>query len=1587
MNHNAFGAWLRPILGFAWVWATLTSSGTAQAASVHSYCTVQNNVEVCYPSRQEAEEVIRQGSYINSQKVLGFTTVSESNFNNLSMVYRAKDSVPETMFDFAYRTGGADSCPPTGCSSEGQAVDGLTNYHAGRTPSGCTFEFQGLSGDYAEPFNTIISNAGSGSRSGTIYYNSASTPRSYHARYRCPGLPDSVLDTSLSKWRNFTCPISYYAYSSNPGGLTFEQGAEAIASGVLCYATGDTSAIITTYLAQVASCPANNHPCYPATGDKSRAEPDFEFGGRTFTRYYHSLAQTSMNPAFAPGWTHSFSDRVQFLGLVGATRIDEQGYVETFKRTSTQGIYEYASDQTKNNLLVLTPGQGYTLYEGAGAIKLFDMDGKLISYEDAGAGIDLVFEYDGGRLKRAIDRLGRTLDFVYFGGVLNKIILPDGQFVTYGRDTHGNITSASYPDGSVRTYVYNEASLSSPGHANELTGIVDENGDRYANFGYDARGRVTLSQLVGGEQTSLTYVSDSQINVVTPTGEAVSYQIAPGQSYRRLASVAGTASTTTMTYSSGQLSQSSRAGVNTLYGYTPKYRNIVIEAYGTPEERKTVLARDANYALTSRETFAKVSGAEVSKRLEVWTRNARGQALTASIVDSATGASRTQSMTYCEQTDIDAGACPVLGLLTSVDGFRTDVSDITTYTYYPSDGPSCPGTGCEYRKGDLWKVTNPLAQATEYLAYDGMGRALSIKNANGVIIDLEFDPRGRVLARKVRGLDGGSETDDAITRFEYWATGQVKKVTEPDGAFISYTYDDAHRLTDVTDSLGNTIHYTLDSAGNRTREDTKDPSGTLKRTLSRVYNALGQLQSAKDANLNTTAFTYDARGNLDTTTDPLNRVADNNYDPLDRVIQVVANNGGSGNQRAVSGFGYDVFDNLVRVTDPKGLNTTYAYNALGNLTQLISPDTGTTTYGYDSAGNRTSQLDARGINSVYTYDALGRLLTQQLPTTAQNVSFEYDTVPADCAVGEAFGVGRLARITDDSGSTRYCYDRRGNVVRKVQTVTGGSTGTVGATYDAADRVTAITYPSGAIVTYLRNGNGQINRVDAVPSTGASQVTLVSSASYLPFGPLGTLTFGNGRVLTKAYDQNYGIDKVSDSGTNGLSEDFTLNAVGNVTTLAERTAGSTITTRTFTYDGLDRLTALKNGSTNVQSFTYDATGNRLTKKVGSTTTTNTYASTNHRLTKIGSTNLTYDGAGNTTKNGTPAFTYDDRNRLREYKSNGSAVTRTYRYNGKGERVSKTISAGNSGNRYYIYDEAGRLLGEYLADGTRVQEYVWLDDILVAVLSSHDGTTYQFVETDHLGTPRAVIKPSTNTIIWRWNLTNTAFGDHADTPDADGNSVSYTFNFRYPGQWNDSESGLFYNYYRDYDPKTGRYIESDPIGLSGGIGTYVYALQAPLSAIDPSGHKAKLIDLPPTNQRGDASIYCIDGVIRPMYFWSNWPNDYRNCQAIVDCVYAHEMSHVKDANRSSPGLCKKSALHWILGTPPRQVTFSDEADPKTGLSELDNSELRAHAVELRCLTAKLKGQQCDNRCKSIVSRRINQIIHVSIPAIYGDQYGIH
>jgi RHS repeat-associated protein len=210
-----------------------------------------------------------------------------------------------------------------------------------------------------------------------------------------------------------------------------------------------------------------------------------------------------------------------------------------------------------------------------------------------------------------------------------------------------------------------------------------------------------------------------------------------------------------------------------------------------------------------------------------------------------------------------------------------------------------------------------------------------------------------------------------------------------------------------------------------------------------------------------------------------------------------------------------------------------------------------------------------------------------------------------------------------------------------------------------------------------------------------------------------------------------------------------------------------------------------------------------------------------------TKYSYDAAGNTTSDGTRAYTFNQRGRLSQVTVGSNSTS--YIYNALGQLIEKSGSAGTT---LLVYDEAGHLLGEYTGSGAVIQETVWMGDIPVATLqpSGTSIATY-YVHTDHLGTPRKITRPSDNSLMWRYDPDT--FGSVA--PNGNPSSLgTFIYNLRFPGQYYQAETGLNYNYFRDYDPQTGRYIESDPIGLyAGSYSTYSYANGNPVSHIDPTG----------------------------------------------------------------------------------------------------------------------------------------------------------
>ena len=1176
-----------------------------------------------------------------------------------------------------------------------------------------------------------------------------------------------------------------------------------------------------------------------------------------FRRFYNSNAPVGTT-SIGSHWRHNFSQSLVVTGSPATSIVvyRPDGKQEVFTKLNsvwsadpdvTDALTEISDDQgnvTAYKLFVAALHH-YETFGTTGLLQsISDESGLILSFSYSTTSTPTTIAPSAGLLVAAVDVKGRQLGLIYAANhSVQQVTLPDGGALNYAYDSGGNLKSVQYPDGKTRQYVYNESSLTSgKNFFSALTGIVDEFGNRFETTSYDTAGRAVSSSLSGGVQsTQITYNGNGTSSVQFPLGATAIMGFSAPQGVNKVGTVSQYCgplcgqSWHSRTYdSNGNPSGYTDFGGNVT---ATTYSSLgllsqQIEAQGQASQRTTNFTWDN----TLRVPLGRMVLDSTSTAVESgsWKYNATGQTLASCQSDphvsgasayacgsATTAPAGVQQISFIYCTSVDSTQCPLVGLLLTVDGPRTDVSDITHYSYYLTTDESGCGTagGACHRAGDLYQVTDALGHTTTLVAYDKNGRVVRSQDSNNVITDLTYTPRGWLKTRTVGG---------ATTTIDYDAVGNVIKISDADGVFVGYTYDAAHRLTDITDALGNHIHYTLDAAGNKTKEDTYDSGNTLRRTLSRSYNTLGQLTGVTDG-LNHTVFnasytdSYDANGNLVHTADGLGIQRKQGYDALNRLVSTLDNYNGTdtATQNTQATFAYDALDNLEGVTDPDGLSTTYDYDGLSNPKALHSPDTGTTSFQVDAAGNRIQQTDAKGIVRTTAYDALNRPITVSYPDSTQNIAYHYDEANSVTGCASSFPVGRLTRIVETAVTTTYCYDNHGNVTRKVQ-AQGSQADTTTYSYTVADRLSSLTTPSQTLTQYSRDAAGRINGVTVTPSGGAGQ-TVVSAISYLPFGPISSYTLGNGQTISRSYDANY---QLTDLTSPALNLHFARDVMGNITALGNVT-GASPAVETYSYDPLYRLTGVTDGGTSVESYTYSKTGDRLskTKLGGQATGVYGYDANTHHLTSIGSASRAYDANGNTTGSAaageTFGYGYDARNRMSVVQRDQATVA-NYTYNALNERVAKAVTSPQSVNERFVYNEASQLVGEY---GTTSRDYIWLGSLPVAVVDDGATGTISYVHADGLGAPRAISNVAGNSI-WQWPYQSNPFGEQEP-------AGSYGYNLRFPGQYFDSESGLRYNVNRDYEAVTGRYVQSDPIGLKGGASTYSYVNASPLNGFDVVG----------------------------------------------------------------------------------------------------------------------------------------------------------
>jgi YD repeat-containing protein len=466
---------------------------------------------------------------------------------------------------------------------------------------------------------------------------------------------------------------------------------------------------------------------------------------------------------------------------------------------------------------------------------------------------------------------------------------------------------------------------------------------------------------------------------------------------------------------------------------------------------------------------------------------------------------------------------------------------------------------------------------------------------------------------------------------------------------IDYTYDatTGKKATEIVSAFQNNTWVTTKS---ETYAHTSD----------------GNLRSVTHSDGSSIVNSYLPDGTLSSVQDEKHTSANTSYsyDGANRMVSVTQTLASASGGQIVTRYAYDLAGNLTSVTDPNGNVTTYVFDDFGRMQRQNSPVSGTTSYAYDLAGNLLTTTDANSAATTRVYDSLNRATSSSTSraSASESVTSTYD----DPTAGN-FGLGRLATITDPSGSTVYQYDRRGMLRSEAKSI-NGTVYTTTYTYDANGNRSTMAYPSGLVARYISDF------ADRPYSLTAGSTAIVSAASYLPFGPLLSLTLGNGTTRAVTYDARYRPTENKFIGSEGTIADYTYveDNAGNITQIHDATDSRF--NRDFGYDDLNRLTTANSGTSlwGNGAYTYDAMGNMLSSTLGSwKTTSSTFAGTTPKLNSISengvSRSVIYDAAGNEEAAGSTGFAYSPRNLL------AASDTAAYLYDSRGVLTAGSASS--------------------------------------------------------------------------------------------------------------------------------------------------------------------------------------------------------------------------------------------------------------------------------------------------------------------------
>ncbi|MFJ8084942.1 DUF6531 domain-containing protein [Streptomyces sp. NPDC096205] len=743
------------------------------------------------------------------------------------------------------------------------------------------------------------------------------------------------------------------------------------------------------------------------------------------------------------------------------------------------------------------------------------------------------------------------------------------------------------------------------------------------------------------------------------------------------------------------------------------------------------------------------------------------------------------------------------------------------------------GNITRYQFNDAYQLvaeTNPLGHTVQQ-EWSRRDQLLSRTDALGRTLSMDWDESGRLTA--VRLPDGTSSTarynelglpeelteyDGSVLRQEWDERANCVALIEPDGRVTRFTRDLTGAVSSMTDALGGVTRFENNAAGQPVC--VTDPLGARTRLR---YDAFGRTSEITDPLGRTTRQTWTVEGLLAARTG------------RDGATEVW-NHDGEGNRVAhtdavgrTTRFEYGGFDLLTGRTTPDGTRYTFRYDTELRLVQVTNPQGLTWDYCYDAAGNLVSESDFDGRAVTYQYDAAGQLVART-NALGQSVRFSYDvvgnqiekSVDGRTTVYAHDAAGRLIRAAGPDAVLALRYDTAGNIVG--ESVDGRELATE---FDALGRPVRRVTPTGAVTTYSYDAAG--NRI-ALTAAGR-----VLTSTYDAAGREITRRLGEGLTLALGWDTGNRLAGQSLTVTGAarplLGRSYVYAADGNLTAQEDQTGRR----RSFDLDALGRVTGVSAGDRS-ETYAYDTMGN-ITEAVWpdrmpepGARGERAYAGS--RVLRAGSLHYEYDAAGRVVlrrkarlsrKPDIWRYTWDAEDRLVSCTTpDGSQWS--YVYDALGRRIAKRRMAQDGTTvveeTRFVWD--GPHLVEQTTHGTgdaAAEEVTltWERDGMVPLAQterrgrsglSPDEVDRRFfaMVTDLVGTPTELIGETGATA---WQADTTLWGLGLPDPRAEAATP-----LRFPGQYDDPETGLHYNYFRHYDPAAAMYVSPDPLGMEAG-----------------------------------------------------------------------------------------------------------------------------------------------------------------------------